>query len=308
MNAERLIQHFDRIAEPPGAVPRLRRFVLDLAVRGWLGLGDSVDPSARLLLHQIAEERADLIARRMIRREKPPAPVREDEVPYEIPERWCWSRLGDVVLFTQYGTSQKAQDGGDGVGVLAMGNIQNGSVSLQTRKSIPRTSAELPDLLLDQFDILYNRTNSAELVGKTGIYLGEGGTRTFASYLIRLRPSLRWTNPRFLNAVMNAPVFRETQVVPLIKKQTGQANVNGSALRNMLIPLPPVAEQTRIVAMLDEIMTLCDRLEGQLAHCERVSSRFLEAVLRETLADENTTRSGPSSLTISDAVASKDSR
>ena len=63
---------------------------------------------------------------------------------------------------------------------------------------------------------------------------------------------------------MNAPEFRATQIIPLIKKQTGQANVNGTALKNMLIPLPPLPEQHRIVAKVDELMALCDRLEQRL--------------------------------------------
>src|SRR5205823_6394773 len=98
----------------------------------------------------------------------------------------------------------------------------------------------------------------------TGIYLGEDDCRTFASYLIRLRFSLDHSSPRYVNLAMNAPSFRETQIVPLIKKQTGQANVNGTTLKNMLIPLPPLAEQHRIVAKVDGLMALCDRLEAVL--------------------------------------------
>jgi type I restriction enzyme S subunit len=83
---------------------------------------------------------------------------------------------------------------------------------------------------------------------------------------------------------MNAPEFRATQVVPLIKKQTGQANVNGTALKNMLIPLPPLAEQHRIVAKVDELMALCDRLEASLATGDRTRQRLLDALLSEALA------------------------
>jgi type I restriction enzyme, S subunit len=83
---------------------------------------------------------------------------------------------------------------------------------------------------------------------------------------------------------MNAPEFRATQVVPLIKKQTGQANVNGTALKNMLIPLPPLAEQHRIVAKVDELMALCDRLEASLAPGDRTRQRLLDALLSEALA------------------------
>jgi type I restriction enzyme S subunit len=124
------------------------------------------------------------------------------------------------------------------------------------------------------------------LVGKTGIYLGEDRMRTFASYLIRLRPFLKGTDPRYLNMAMNTPEFRATQVVPLIKRRTGQANVNGTALKNMLIPLPPLAEQHRIVAKVDELMGLCDRLEANLTTTDDTRRRLLEALLAEALAPD----------------------
>ncbi len=168
-----------------------------------------------------------------------------------------------------------------------MGNIQDGFVVCNNEKRIPNTSEDLPALYLRKLDLLYNRTNSAELVGKTGLYLGEDGARTFASYLIRLRPSLVSTNPRFLNIVMNTPIFRATQIIPLIKKQTGQANVNGSALKNMLIPLPPLAEQHRIVDRVAELMTLCDELEGRLADATSVRRRLLDALLAEAIGTKS---------------------
>src|SRR5262249_31595002 len=160
----------------------------------------------------------------------PLAPVRDDEPPFDIPATWVWTRIGEAALFTQYGTSARALPLERGVPVLTMGNIQDGVVVWGNEKRMPEDSDELPDLFLKKFDLLYNRTNSAELVGKTGIYLGEDGCRTFASYLIRLRFSLNHSSPQYVNLAMNGPSFRETQIIPLIKKQTGQANVNGTAL------------------------------------------------------------------------------
>ena len=87
---------------------------------------------------------------------------------------------------------------------------------------------------------------------------------------------------------MNTPEFRETQIVPLIKKQTGQANVNGTALKNMLIPLPPLAEQHRIVAKVDALMALCDRLEASLTATVATRRRLLDALLAEALAPVDT--------------------
>ncbi len=271
------------ITTRPDQIKALRHTILNLAVRGNLLPQDPKDEPAAELLKSIAAERADLVKRRLIRREESLDPIQPAQLPFDVPQKWLWSRIGDAVLFTQYGTSQKSHPGEKGIPVLTMGNIQDGLVIWNNEKKIPESSEDLPALFLSKFDILYNRTNSAELVGKTGIYLGEDGVRTFASYLIRLRPSLISTDPRYLNIAMNAPEFRATQIVPLIKKQTGQANVNGTSLKNMLIPLPPLAEQRRIVAKVDELMALCDRLEQSLAAGNDTRRRLLDALLAEAL-------------------------
>src|SRR5882672_10107133 len=137
--------------------------------------------------------------------------------------------------------------------------------------------------LLVRFDLLYNRTNSAELVGKTGIYLGDDDAYTFASYLIRIRFIRDFTNPIYCNIAMNAPYFRNTQILPELRQQCGQANVNGSKLRNMLIPLPPLAEQERIVAKIEELMDLCDRLEQGINENALKRQELREAMLYHAL-------------------------
>jgi type I restriction enzyme S subunit len=270
----------------PDQVTALRQTILNLAVRGKLVPQDASDEPAAELLKRIAAEKARLVEAGEIKREKALLPITDEALLFDLPVGWTWSRVGDVALFTQYGTSQKSEPITKGVPVLTMGNIQDGSVIYGNEKRIPETSDDLPALYLRNLDILYNRTNSAELVGKTGIYLGEDEHRTFASYLIRIRLSHHYVCPYYLNLAMNAPQFRETQIVPLIKKQTGQANVNGTALRNMLIPLPPLAEQRRIVARVDELMALCDRLEASLSESEHTRRRLLDALLHAALAPE----------------------
>ncbi|MEO7854963.1 MAG: restriction endonuclease subunit S [Rubrivivax sp.] len=267
----------------PDQIKLFRQAVLNLSLRGKLAESQPSDGSGRDVLAQIDAEREVLVRNCLIRREAPLESVHPKEMPFELPPGWEWVRVGNAVLFTQYGTSQKSAVTDAGVPVLTMGNIQDGAVIPESSKRIAEDSGELPALYLKKFDLLYNRTNSAELVGKTGIYLGEDGTTTFASYLIRLRPSLDATDPRFLNLAMNSTDFRATQIMPLIKKQTGQANVNGSALKNMLIPMPPLAAQIRIVKKVDELMSLCDQLEISLRAGSESRIRLLETLLRAAL-------------------------
>ena len=181
----------------PDQIKALRQTILNLAVRGKLVPQNPNDEPASELLKRIAMERNDLVEQKIIRRDTPLAAIDESEPPLEVPNGWEWSRIGDAVLFTQYGTSTKSSPSAPGVPVLTMGNIHAGMVVWGNEKTIPYTAEEFPALYLKQFDLLYNRTNSAELVGKTGIYLGEDDCRTFASYLIRLRASREHFSPRF---------------------------------------------------------------------------------------------------------------
>lgn len=264
-------------------IAQLRATIIELATRGKLSAQDAGDTPPTKALEAISETRDAMLRAKTLRREKPLPAINPDELPFQAPASWVWARLGDVAVFTQYGTSLKAEQTTTGVPVLTMGNIQSGAVVSAKEKRIPSQCSELPELYLQKFDLLYNRTNSPELVGKTGIYLGDDDCVTFASYLIRLRFAVDHTSPQFINLAMNAPGFRISQIAPHIKQQTGQANVNGTAMKSMLIALPPIEEQRRIVAKVDELMALCDQLEASLTTGDETRQRLLEAVLHKAL-------------------------
>lgn len=268
-------------------IKQLRQTILNLAVRGKLVAQSALDEPAELQLRLIEEERAAFgRSSAQARRDSDSDSHDAERASWSVPSNWRWASVGKLALFTQYGTSAKAYPSEVGVPVLAMGNIQSGRVIVSDQKRISRESEELPALFLKSGDLLYNRTNSAELVGKTGIYLGDDDQATFASYLIRIRLSTRYSSSKYVNMAMNCEDFRLSQILPHIKKQTGQANVSGSALRGMLVPVPPLAEQQRIVAKVDELMALCDRLEAALQAADTTRARLLEALLHEALAAE----------------------
>jgi type I restriction enzyme S subunit len=96
MNPARLLQHFDRISEAPDAIPHLRRFILDLAVRGKLVPQDPNDEPAAELLKQIQTEKARLVKEGKIRKEEPLPIVDESVALFELPRSWVWTRIGEV--------------------------------------------------------------------------------------------------------------------------------------------------------------------------------------------------------------------
>ena len=278
------LRHLPRLTTRPEHIQQLRQTILNLAVRGRLIPQDPNDEPASELLKHIQVERDRLIKEGTLRKHEAPAAISLDSSPFAIPTSWSWTRIGNCSARVDYGTSVKSEHFEKGVPVLKMGDIQGGHVILGGQKKVSRQIEDLPQLFLKRLDLLYNRTNSAELVGKTGIYLGEDDAYTFASYLIRIRFMNYLINPVYSNLAMNAPYFRETQILPELQQQCGQANVNGSKLRNMMIPIPPLAEQHRIVAKVDELMALCDRLEAQLTAAQTESRHLLEALLRDALA------------------------
>lgn len=279
------LSHLPRLTTRPEHLQQFRKTIFSLAVRGQLVPQDRADEPASKLLNRIQAEKAKRTKEGSLRKEKPLPPIADDEAPFPIPMSWRWARIGTVSLLTEYGTSVKSDHEKEGVPVLKMGDIQGGQVILGGQKRVPRHIDDLPQLFLKRFDLLYNRTNSAELVGKTGIYMGDDDAYTFASYLIRIRFLHNLISPAYVNLAMNAPYFRATQIVPELQQQCGQANVNGTKLRNMLVPVPPLAEQLRIVAKVDELMSLCDQLETRLSVTQDERLHLLEAVLHDALSE-----------------------
>ena len=232
MNPQTFFDHFERLTDAPNAVTRLRQLVLQLAVQGKLVGQDERDEPAARLLERIEAERKQLVREKKNKEAKPLPPISPYETPFPLPRGWTWVRLGELTQISEYGTSQKASEINEGVPVLRMNNIVSGSITSDNLKYLPDTIDELPRLYLSRNDLLFNRTNSYELVGKTGIFKGEDSTVTFASYLIRLTLFLNHVDADFINLVMNSVYYRQTQIEPEITQQTNQANFNGTKLAN----------------------------------------------------------------------------
>lgn len=161
-----------------------------------------------------------------------------------------WLTVGDVLDEAAYGTSTKASDTENGVPVLRMGNVRyDGSLDLGDLKYVSLPPKELSKHLLREGDILFNRTNSRDLVGKTGLWDGRFDA-VAASYFVRLRVNRRIVMPEYLWLYMNSPGMKR-RLFATARGAIGQANINTEELRGLPIPLPPLPEQRRIVDILN---------------------------------------------------------
>jgi type I restriction enzyme S subunit len=199
---------------------------------------------------------------------------------------WPERKIEDIIVDKpQYGTSEKASEEPIGVPVLRMGNIVDGGISFDDLKYIKLPPEEEAKFSLNEGDILFNRTNSAELVGKTAVYPG-GGRAIFASYLIRIVADPEQVIPHFISAYINS-AFGRQYIEAVRTRAIGQANVNATKLRAMPIPVPSLSEQRHIVEYLNSVQTRVDDLKrahgATVGELERLEQSILARAFRGEL-------------------------
>ena len=262
MNADRLLGHYERIADAPDAVQRLRRFILDLAVRGKLVEQDPADEPASELLKRIAEEKARLVKAREIRKGKSLPVIGLDEFPFETPCSWEWVRIRNVMSdrgqtipdrdFTYIDVTAINKE----VGCIDNTKVISASKAPSRARKIVRMG-----------DVLYSSVRPYLL--NIAIVESEISPSPIASTAFAVLNGFGLVLPRYQWIVLRSPFM----IAGVEDKMRGQAYpaINDSDFAILPFPLPPLAEQHRIVAKVDELMALCDRLEA--ARTERESTR-----------------------------------
>ncbi len=161
-------------------------------------------------------------------------------------------RIGDITLETQYGTAQKANESGAGLPVLRMGNItEDGRIDLSDIKHVELQPEELLRHTVRRGDVLFNRTNSAELVGKTALWASDE-TYAFAGYLVRLRLAPDRCDPRYFAYVLNSPRMKRL-LRARAKPSINMSNINATELMGFEIPLPSLATQRKVADTIDQV-------------------------------------------------------
>lgn len=193
--------------------------------------------------------------------------------------------LKELILDIRYGTSRKADSDPTGVPVIRMGNIQNGTITFEDLKYLKEPStSESNSFTLQKGDILVNRTNSADLVGKSAVFEGNG-TFFYASYIIRLRPDFSKINPHFLNYYINSPIGREFMLAN--KSQLiGQANINSKKLLALEIPVPDLDKQEDCVRQLRTLSLLQTNISTFQKSCLNELDALLPSIVSKIFQGE----------------------
>lgn len=232
----------------------LRNAVIQAAMQGKITEQHENDSSIDELLLQISEEKNLLVSEGKIDKLPKIQKIRAEEIPFDIPESWRWVRWGELSNSIQYGYNAPAQTIGDAL-MVRISDISNNEIKWG---SVPRCTIDLhafKKYQLFENDILFARTGGT--VGKSVLAKDVPSDAVFAGYLIRSNYSKRLV-PQYLKYFMESELY--WRQLRNGTTQTAQPNCNGKTLSKMLIPLPPVEEQRRIVEQLDRLLPLCDEL------------------------------------------------
>ena len=233
----------------------MKKSILQYAIQGKLVEQRAEEGTGEELYRQIQTEKQRLIKEGKIKKEKPLDEIAEAEFPFDIPESWKWVRWGDLSFSIQYGYNAPAKSSGR-IKMVRISDIQNGKVIWETVPFCDINEAEIQTYLLATNDILFARTGGT--VGKSYIVKEITEDAIYAGYLIRTRYSDTLC-PEYLYYFMQTQLYWTQLRNGTIA--TAQPNCNGQTLSKMILPLPPLAEQKRIVAKLEEILPLCERLK-----------------------------------------------
>ena len=196
-----------------------------------------------------------------------------NELPFALPNGWVWTRIGNVCYDFQYGTARKSTKNGN-VPVLRMGNLRAGEIDYS---DLVYTSDkdDIERYCLNPGDLLFNRTNSSEKVGKVSIFRGKKPC-IYAGYLVRFRPVR--SDSEFINYMMNSRY--QWEFCQSVKTDAvNQSNISASKFIQFLVPLPPLAEQKRIVAKIKELFMVADLLDATTNNLMNTSKQIDKKIL-----------------------------
>ena len=256
---------------------QLRQQILLLAIQGKLVPQIAKEGSAKDLLKQIEAEKVKLIKEGKPQKSKHLPEITNEEKPFEIPDSWKWVRIEHISNSIFYGVSESAKVSGD-YKLLRITDIQNNRVNWNNVPFTNYDKTKVSSYLLKKGDILFARTGGT--VGKSYLVDECPSNSIFASYLIRVQPS-SLCNSQYIKRFFESPWYWE-QIIDKANG-SGQPNCNGTKLANLLIPLPPLSEQKRIVAKLEDVLGEIDKIEKAQTRMTKGAKQLQNLILQTAI-------------------------
>ena len=259
---------------------QLKNAILQEAIEGRLVPQNPNDEPASVLLERIRQEKAQLVkAGKLKKKDLEETPIAEDEKPFEIPESWEWVRWGSISESIQYGYNAPAKEKGR-IKMVRISDIQNGRIVWETTPYCDIEENEIENYLLKKNDILFARTGGT--VGKSYLVRENPQESIYAGYLIRTRYSSLLC-AKYLKLFMESSLYWAQLKDGTIA--TAQPNCNGQKLSKMVLPIPPLAEQQRIVAKIEELLPKVEEYGKAQEALDRLNSELPERLKKSILQE-----------------------
>ncbi len=269
---------------------KLRQKILDLAIHGKLVSQAPADEPASALLQRIRVEKERLIKEGKIKRSRKSTktsdtPHYPQDVPFEVPEGWAWTTVNNISKSIIYGVSESAKSEGK-YKLLRITDIQNNKVDWETVPFTDFDDDKVASYILYDGDIVFARTGAT--AGKSYLIKGLSQKAIYASYLIRVQ-TFDLILPEYVKLFFESGYYWEQ--IELTSVGIGQPNVNGTILGSLNIPLPPFAEQKRIVIEIDRWLSLLEQIEQGKANLQiaikQTKSKILDLAIHGKLVPQD---------------------
>jgi len=269
-NWARLATHFDTLFTTEQSIDKLKQTILQLAVMGRLVEQDARDEPAYKLLKRIAEEKIRLVAARKLKRQKPLTEIGEEEKSFAIPSGWHWARFGDVCAIK--GELVRPENFPD-LRQVAPDCIEKGTGRITEHRTVKESGVKGPNSRFFAGQIVYSKIrpslSKATLVDFDGLCSAD------------MYPIDAFIDSRFLLMEILSEIF--LQQVRVAENRIKMPKLNQESLTGFVIPIPPLAEQHRIVQKVDELMALCDQLKERINQASETRFQLAEAVVDNAL-------------------------
>jgi len=262
-------------------IKKLRELILELAVRGKLVPQDANDEPAGELLNRIRAEKERLVKAGKIRKDKPLSEIADEEKLFELPAGWERVRLGSQVVESGAGWSPSCEGhprSGSEWGVLKVSAVSWGRFQPEENKALPSNLEPRLDCLVEIGDFLVSRANTAELVARSVVVEAAQENLLLSDKIVRLRLT-DLCYPKYINAVNGCLGSRSYYARVAGGTSSSMKNVSREQILNLVLALPPLAEQHRIVTKVDELMALCDQLETQHNNATEAHEKLVSHLL-----------------------------
>ncbi|MCE5211524.1 MAG: restriction endonuclease subunit S [Deltaproteobacteria bacterium] len=255
-------------------IKKLRELILELAVRGKLVPQEPKDEPASVLLEKIAKEKARLIKEGKIKKEKPLPAISDEEKPFALPKGWEWARLPDISAYKPGKTPSTKNPiywSNDSTGIpwVSISDMKHFGLITDTDKRITQAA-------VDQI-FKYDVTPAGSLLMSFKLTVGKISILDIDAYhneaIISIQPFMGLSRDYLFKFLPKRALAGNT------KSAIMGNTLNADSIALLLIPVPPLAEQHRIVAKVDELMDLCDQLEQQQSYCDAAHQRLVEVML-----------------------------